>query len=522
MKKILLLLLTFLFIGTVKANELNTIDLIWEDVGVGEVTNVEKVSDGYYVYGNNGIYHFYNQVSNYVKKYPIENLYYYKVEGDQIYLFIFDDNGMNFVLINKDFEELKRGYIELGNVTYYKKTNDGFIFFGNSNGRIAYYKVDKNFQVTDFTDYPIYSWTYLGAKDNDTLYFRTNSPIHWYKYDGEFSEVTYAEVEPAESAHYNFYYDTVKNSFYNEPPYSEETYNRIVAREQPTHSNTSMDALIVPDEDNYVVLYQEYANGWSEDELIVKYGFKLAYLDKNLNEKWHVDFPDIPTNYDPCDNYPHVGTHVTVSGDNIILLSNYSDHQIFNVYNKQGELSNHFEDKIKEPIELMPIYTDLEGEHLFTVYQSTINICASKTQPKKSYMPTLLAYNYDDLLDHPQSKVSFYAVTYKINTKVVSGKGTIKISSSSAASGEEVVFEIEPEDGYVLGEVRVTDSAGNVIVFTDYKFTMPSSDVTIEVTFIKQSANPNTGDLAITILILIAMAIGSLALVQKKKLNELK
>ena len=94
---------------------------------------------------------------------------------------------------------------------------------------------------------------------------------------------------------------------------------------------------------------------------------------------------------------------------------------------------------------------------------------------------------------------------YAVETKV-EGQGEVKVISRSGAGGE-VTFEVTPKPGYVLSEVKVTDALGNVITFTDYKFTMPSSDVLIEVKFVPE--NPNTVD--ILFLVLPFVIIGGIA-----------
>lgn len=84
---------------------------------------------------------------------------------------------------------------------------------------------------------------------------------------------------------------------------------------------------------------------------------------------------------------------------------------------------------------------------------------------------------------------------YNIKT-TVDGKGTVEVIPNSKA-GEKVTFTVTPEEGYVLSEVKVTDANGNTLTFTDNTFTMPSADVTIEVTFAKEETNPETSDLII-------------------------
>ena len=99
----------------------------------------------------------------------------------------------------------------------------------------------------------------------------------------------------------------------------------------------------------------------------------------------------------------------------------------------------------------------------------------------------------------------FFADLFSVSIKT-DGNGTVTTSLTQADSGELVEFEVIPKKGYVLSEVKVTDANGNKVTFTDYKFTMPSSDVTIEATFVP--ANPNTKDLInICIIVFIISAV---------------
>ena len=107
---------------------------------------------------------------------------------------------------------------------------------------------------------------------------------------------------------------------------------------------------------------------------------------------------------------------------------------------------------------------------------------------------------------------------YEVATKV-EGKGNVKVINRSGA-GEGVTFVVEPAKGYVLGVVKVTDALGNVIEFHDYTFTMPSSDVLIEVEFVKE--NPNTADIAIVTIIGLAIIFGIVLLNVNKKYRWLK
>ncbi len=110
-----------------------------------------------------------------------------------------------------------------------------------------------------------------------------------------------------------------------------------------------------------------------------------------------------------------------------------------------------------------------------------------------------------------------YYLPLEVKTKVT-GKGSIE-AISNTRKDEEITFKVTPEKGYVLSEVKVTDENGNVVIFTDYTFTMPNSNVLIEAIFVPE--NPNTSDVAIIGLIIISI-FGFIAVsFSSKKINWL-
>ena len=81
---------------------------------------------------------------------------------------------------------------------------------------------------------------------------------------------------------------------------------------------------------------------------------------------------------------------------------------------------------------------------------------------------------------------------YTIETKT-DGNGTVEADHIEAENGTVVKFTVTPKEGFKLKEVKVTDQNGNIITFTDYTFTMPNANVTIEAIF--EPENPNTVDI---------------------------
>ncbi len=68
--------------------------------------------------------------------------------------------------------------------------------------------------------------------------------------------------------------------------------------------------------------------------------------------------------------------------------------------------------------------------------------------------------------------------------------GTVTVSPKSAAKGSTVIITVEPDEGYELDKITVTDKDGNELQLTDkgdgkYSFVMPSGKVDIDATFKK-------------------------------------
>ena len=91
----------------------------------------------------------------------------------------------------------------------------------------------------------------------------------------------------------------------------------------------------------------------------------------------------------------------------------------------------------------------------------------------------------------PVVTVKTSIINFKIETKT-DGHGEIKAEKVEAKEGEVIRFTIEPEEGYVLSEVKVTTQDGKVLTFTNNTFTMPNANVLIEATFVVVNAKTAT------------------------------
>lgn len=68
--------------------------------------------------------------------------------------------------------------------------------------------------------------------------------------------------------------------------------------------------------------------------------------------------------------------------------------------------------------------------------------------------------------------------------------GSVAVSPKNPAKGSTVIITVEPDEGYELDEITITDKDGNNLKLTDkgdgkYSFTMPSGKVDIDATFKK-------------------------------------
>ena len=516
MKKVLLLITMLLSVCIVKAATLKDLNLMWENSEVGNIQYVEKQGTSYYVYSQNGIFRFYDSSKQKYDKYSIEGTYLFKKENNQILLFISKENQSAFKIIDYNFNEIKSVNLDFRRFAYYEKTNDGYIFIGNTYPYgLKYFKTDKDLKITDSGSIVTPAETYLGGIANGKIYFRTNYPHYYYVYDNGFSEISAEEYSNAHPTDYNIWQETSGQHQQTNNEISQDLYNRIMAKYPAPTDKTSTSAQILKDGENYVVLYMGRDSHWSANETYIHRELKLVYYDKNLNEKWHKTFPEWNSGEEICGRIED-NSYIGFSNGNIILLSNEREEQIFNVYDRSGNLLKDFKDKLHPSREYRPMYVDLVGDSLFLVYDREFVFCFEQDSINKVF-PTLLAN--EDYGALTPTRIYYFAVTYNIKT-VVKGKGNIQISQSVAGKNDEVTFTITPEEGYVLGEVRVTDANGKTVVFKNNTFTMPSADVTIEAVFLPVK-NPETKDIVIISISILAILAASIVFLNRKKIKEI-
>ena len=80
------------------------------------------------------------------------------------------------------------------------------------------------------------------------------------------------------------------------------------------------------------------------------------------------------------------------------------------------------------------------------------------------------------------------AVTYPVNVPGETERGSVSSNVKNASKGSTVTITVEPEDGFQLADLTVTDKDGNELSLTDkgdgkYTFTMPAGKVEVNATF---------------------------------------
>ena len=211
--------------------------------------------------------------------------------------------------------------------------------------------------------------------------------------------------------------------------------------------------------------------------------------------------------------------------DYIVLAYKVNDKNYLNIYNQKLNL-------VKEKIEVNDIKSSSPRDITQSEKGLYVSYEFSDFDEVKSYNPkneitqnekesytsksTITRTPSTDVTYSTQYTTVYLSDVYFVDT-VTDGNGIVTISKDVYDPNEQVTFVVTPKKGYVLGSVKVTDANGNVIVFTDYTFTMPSADVTIDATFVKAGVNPNTKDNIIIVIALLAIALITTVILRKQK-----
>ena len=256
---------------------------------------------------------------------------------------------------------------------------------------------------------------------------------------------------------------------------------------------------------------------------------EMYYLDSKYNkvfQKTIVDWHQVVNNTDEtAGDYNKIILKkprplVKTYEDHLVVAVSAVPGNILQIYDREGNLVRDFSEEINKYEELFvfDMETNERGIYLSLSYAEDGRLRPHLEGVYNQYYSWLKYSTYRNPED-VSSVIVHISPDYIINKKTT-GNGTITATLEKAEEGTAVRFTVTPDPGYVLSMVKVIDANGNVLIFTDNTFVMPSSDVTIEAIFVP--INPKTGDIAIFTITIIAIISASILLIQKKKLNFLK
>lgn len=335
--------------------------------------------------------------------------------------------------------------------------------------------------------------------------FEVDGKIYTYKNEiGTFTideEFNFTEVEENNSI-LNNQYELVReftNIIINKYPNSSVGINEVVTTPDNKYLFTA-----------YIVDDLEGDKQYTNDNHIVLIGYfdsdKKEILTKEIYQAEIKENSAIACGYN---------NSIEIHGEYIFTTFLDVDRKVyFHIYDKKGNLVKELD--IDSQINgLIPSHIIPTDNGLIVILETNIYECNPTMEITGINEPSLL------LESEPSDKtyMLYYEYPFEITIKE-EGNGKIEASHTKNWSGEKITFKVTPEEGYVLGMINVTDENGNIVTFTDYTFTMPSANVTIEAVFVPE--NPDTADIAI-IAIISVVILGSIGIIYSiKKLSWLK
>ena len=220
--------------------------------------------------------------------------------------------------------------------------------------------------------------------------------------------------------------------------------------------------------------------------------------------------------------------NVSLSGTSEINLTNNTNKEgkdINNVYLPKGDVSVSQNSSVNGNIvNGEPVQGDYRVEYIVNgeVYYSVtvtakndkVTYTAPKDPSRSGYTFKGWDYNGADVTVATDNQASFkpsadknvyqFEARFSSNTPAVTeysvtvkktDNGSVSVSPKRAEAGDKVTINVDPDKGYVVDAVVVTDKDGDKITVTKksatkYTFTMPKSRVDVKVTFKAEQAEP--------------------------------
>lgn len=537
MKKTIFTIFIFILLLThVSALDAAELHLKWTESSPN-VTSVVRRDNNIFVFSDDGITKYYPNSTLKSEKYRINYLYNYYTENNYIYLFIHNEPKTDFKILDFNLNVIKSITLDAKEILHYDHIDNKYIIFSNYVKSDTVYSLDRfelnenleivKHQYREFSSIPYYYGSY-----NNVYYFQrgeSSSTGNYYRYNGDFNTISRTLLPP------EYVYDVFPNvvadlnaigDYETIDSLGETTYNSILNKVTRTHDNTELFAKIIKEGNNYAAIVSE--QGGNLNDLYIYYKKTILYLDSSLNEIWRVELPEQSSNYKFCHaNTIRDNNVVDVKDGNVFIGSNDSVNQVAKIYNSNKQEINNLRSSVPNNI-YRPIYSGYTNNGLFLVYTRFNPGCSAsnninnlspifpENSVNKNYVATPLVNFSAD------TYVLYFDTIYNVFTKV-NGSGHLSVDKDQANYSDEVTFTATPDEGFALSEIIATDKNGNVLKFTDNKFTMPSADVTVEATFTKLNPETSADDIKnILASIVILLALLAIALITSQKNRLIK
>ena len=444
-----------------------------------------------------------------------ENIYEIHIYGDEVII----NSYYNYYYLTSDFKLVR--CLQNSDGSYLKKES--------YSEYVLYDKNHNEIKALNYRQLVKYKEGYLGLKDTNYI----SSPYS-YEYLFDFCDEKFENcIEKKVNANYSNYkliniLEKVYFKDYNTYYLLNDDYTLapiINPANSPEEEEKDLKTMYISEEiyeSIYNKGYSLYNGGFKQDN---KGNYIISGLARNHNDRsqwyYYLGYYDSEGNK-IFDKYLYetiidrnidcyINLNAVATDDYIVFAYNTSAKNFIEFYDLNGNLIKKEEIDLYRSSGIEELTKTKNGILLIASYG--IEYCPSSATPQ-TLTPTFLNSKTPTLMDrYVETTVMYYEFPFEIKTKT-DGNGDIEITTATADSGEKIEFEIKPKEGYKLDKVVVIDENGNKVTFNDYKFTMPSSNVSIEATFVVD--NPNTSTSIYVFILAVLLIIGILTIKKYK------
>ncbi len=394
----------------------------------------------------------------------------------------YDDSGKEVKTLKLEYEGTVCGFYEKDGKYYFITTDD------DNWWEVHIYEITTDLSIVRHvaTGYHMEGWNEQVELIGDKLYITSTS---FGSVDG---------VYDADDKYYDYFYIDLKDfsSHYgNETDWNFDVFSNS-KKDLFKLNSIGVPAIDIKEKDNMIIVGGKYTQFDNSS------GFIHFY------EKTNTDITDLYSNNSYLKSHEldpgHWYTHIVTLDEYIVAGGEY--------YNKLDFFNNK-----GEKVDTIDLIKDLYNSNESKMFIQLEDMIFQKGRFS-------VAYQYCDVVnDCPtncKSGVVVYQKKFKIDIKT-DGFGTV-LAKTEEFGSEDVIITVEPNEGYELKSIKVTDKNGNIILLTnDTTFKMPYADVLVEATFEPKNPETLTGITMIVFLIIGISAIVMLV-INYRKLKWLK